>query len=110
MHEPVRVGRAERSLPGYRAGNADNHCQHHYPDSRRYSIPAVLAEAQTHIVTAEAERVVQRVARRALLGSVGDEVEIEAFIGMFEIDRWRHHVVMHGEGSGDRFDSAGSAQ
>src|SRR5665213_853934 len=68
------------------------------------------AEDQRCVGAAEAERIAERVAHRALLGLERNEIDVAIGRRILEIERRRHDAVAHGEDREDRLDAAGRAQ
>ena len=55
-------------------------------------------------MSAEAEAVGHDVIHPRFSGDVGNVVEVTAFVGVVEVDRWREQVVFDRQGGDDQFD------
>src|SRR5690606_8755641 len=71
---------------------------------------SVSGEQQRDVVAAEAEGVVQGGRDLHLPGLVGDHVQVEAVVGVVQVDGGRHHAVADREDGRDRLQRSGGAE
>src|SRR4029077_17440548 len=68
------------------------------------------AEAEAGVVAAKAERGAQCEINAGLATGVGDVVEVALRIGLFQVDRRRHELVVYGHNRDHRLNGTGGAE
>src|SRR5207249_8940979 len=68
------------------------------------------ANGQSHVVSPEPERVREGARHAERSGLIRNEIEVAYWIWSFEVDRGWNDPARHGQGGGDRLESAGGTQ